>query len=269
MIFNAYSDMRDSLFDISIVSAGHIFAKTGRRINRPKGRGDFLLFYVARGTERFYLENEVDLKDGSFIFFRPCERQQHICVSEGGAEFYYVHFNAPEDFELFGLESFRPYFGNPSAAVRDIFERIISELELKEKEYEKICALKLIEIILNLSRRLENESVSHPKKSGRIPAVIQLINREYAEEHSLLYYASAAQMSKFHFLRVFKEIVGVSPIEYKNKIRIEHSKELLEDESIPIGEVGMQVGFSSAAYFSDAFKKKVGMSPAEYRKSLK
>ena len=71
--------------------------------------------------------------------------------------------------------------------------------------------------------------------------------------------------SRFHFLRIFKEITGCTPVEYRNRIRIAHAKEFLEDGDIPIGEVATRVGFSSAAYFCDAFKKREGISPLAYR----
>ena len=70
-------------------------------------------------------------------------------------------------------------------------------------------------------------------------------------------------------MRVFKEITGVSPLEYRNKIRIDHAKELLEDDSIPVGEVGALVGYASASYFCDAFKKRTGYSPIQYRQMIK
>ena len=45
-------------------------------------------------------------------------------------------------------------------------------------------------------------------------------------------------------------------------------KELLENVAMSIGEVGVQVGYTSSAYFCDAFKQKVGVSPSVYRKQL-
>ena len=104
------------------------------------------------------------------------------------------------------------------------------------------------------------------KEADKIAFVIQMMNREYAKEHTLADYAEICNMSKFHFLRVFKEITGASPVEYKNKIRMEHAIEFLQDGETPIGEIAEQVGFSSAAYFCDAFKKKYGVSPSSYRK---
>ena len=72
-------------------------------------------------------------------------------------------------------------------------------------------------------------------------------------------------MSKFHFLRVFKNITGRTPIEYRNNIRLEHAKELLVDTSSSIAEIGREVGYESNVYFCDYFKTQVGMSPGQYR----
>ena len=78
MIFNAYSESSDGLFGVSVKSAGHIFAENGRRVSRPTGREDWLLFYVAKGTERFTLDGETDAPEGSFIIFKPHQKQEHI-----------------------------------------------------------------------------------------------------------------------------------------------------------------------------------------------
>jgi len=268
MIFNAYSDTDRGLFGVAVKSCGHIFAKHGRAIHRPKGRDDYLLFYVAKGSERFILEEEADAAEGSFVFFKPHERQEHVCLAKETAEFYYVHFSAPPDFDLFGFESSVIYTAKPSTKVRDLFEEIIVELQKKQISYEKICVSKIFEIMGILTRRVADLHDPQGQYADRIAAVIQLMNRDYAKDDSLDDYADICKMSKFHFMRIFKKITGVSPVEYKNKIRIEHAKDLLEDLSVPICEVGARVGYASPSYFCDAFKKKTGCSPRKYREML-
>ncbi len=269
MIFNAYSDTDRGLFEYSVQSAGHIFAKQGRTISRPLGREDWLLFYVAKGCEHFYTPTETDADEGSFIIFKPHEAQEHICLFDKTAEFYYVHFSAPSDFDLFGLFSSHVYHGRHSGYLRDLFEEIIGELERKELFYEKIATAKFFELLSRLARRNCPAAIPIQKYADRITPVMQSMNREYYKNYSLEEYAAVAGMSKFHFLRVFKDITGTSPLEYRNKLRIEHAKELLEDESIPVGEIGNMIGFSSPSYFCDAFKKKTGVSPQKYRSSLR
>lgn len=267
MIYNAYADTANGAFGISLNSAGHIFAHEGREIRRPAGRGDWLLFYVAKGTERFFLDSTCDAEAGSFVIFGPHERQEHLCIDKA-AEFYYVHFSAPSGLDLLGLESSRVYSAKPSATVRELFEKIIDELQRKRPFYEKLCVCHLFHIIGRLARRIADQNNPNRRYADRIAFVVQGLNKEYNKNLSLDELATSCSMSKFHFLRIFKEIVGTSPLEYRTRIRIEHAKELLEDINLPIGEVGAQVGYSSAAYFCDAFKKNTGLSPSEYRKIL-
>ena len=268
MIFNAYSDTVDGLFGLHVKSAGHIFAEYGRTIKRPRGRADYLLFYVAKGSEHFYLHREEDAEEGSFILFAPNERQEHICLYDKTAEFYFVHFEAPEGCPLFSLKTSRLYHTKPTSRVRDLFEAVIAELERKEGFYGELSAAALLSLLGFLARRTQSASGGIEQYADRITPVIQSMSREYDKNYTLEEYAQVAGMSKFHFLRVFKKITGLSPLEYRGKIRMEHAKELLEDLSLSIGEIGLSLGYSSPSYFCDAFKKKTGISPQKYRASL-
>ena len=268
MFYNAYAELNDALFGIQVKSSGHIVAGRDRRISRPKGREDWLLFYVERGCERFLINGtECDLTDGGFLFFRPGEPQEHICVSPDGGEFYYIHFFAPQNFDLFGLESARVYPAKPSHEIGEMFEGMIAELQAKLPFYERVVISRFFELVARLQRRAESLRPAGPHAEC-INRVLQLLNREFERELSLDELAATAAMSKYHFLRCFKAMVGVSPLEYRNALRIEHAKVLLEDLALPVAQVGVMVGFSSGAYFSDAFKRAVGCSPRAYRRAL-
>lgn len=65
----------------------------------------------------------------------------------------------------------------------------------------------------------------------------------------------------------FKEAYGVSPIEYKMKIKINKAKFLLEATSLTTAQISEKLGFYDCAYFSKTFKKHVGCSPCDYKKN--
>lgn len=266
MIYNAYQDTNVGIGGLSVVSSGHIFAKKGRKIDRPSGRSDYLLFYVARGKELFSLQRDVVAEEGSFIFFRPFEKQEHVYIDDKTGEFYFVHFNAPPDFDLFGFESSRVYHSTLSSTVSTLFEEIISELQRKQPAYEKFCAAKVYTIMSVLERKAKKESPLYGMYSDKISFVIQKMNKEYQKDYGLEDWGKMCNLSKYHFLRIFKSITGVSPLEYRNNIRLEHVREQIEETDAPISEIGESAGFSSPAYFCQAFKKRFGVSPSEYRK---
>ena len=93
MLYNAYQDSSSGIGGVSVVSCGHIFAKKGRRIDRPMGREDYLLFYVVKGKEHFVFDREAVASEGSFVLFRPHESQRHVYKENKKGEFYYIHFN--------------------------------------------------------------------------------------------------------------------------------------------------------------------------------
>lgn len=68
---------------------------------------------------------------------------------------------------------------------------------------------------------------------------------------------------------IFKEAVGMGPIQYFNMLKIEKSKILLRESTYNITEIASLLGFSNAHYFSNSFKKVVGMFPTQYVKSIK
>lgn len=265
MIFNAYGDRIGGVLGLEIVSCGHIFAEKGRAIHRPKGREDWLLFYVEKGSETFSLDRETVAEAGSFILFRPGEPQIHVCTSEKTSEFYYVHFNLPEAAFPFSLDSSHVYTGTVNSRVRDLFEEILDETEARLPAFGAITVGRLLTLLGLLERSVSKRYGETAEGADRIATVLRRMNREYAEAHTLESYAAMCSMSKFHFLRVFRSITGASPIEYRNRLRIEHSKALLRDTFLPISEIGLRVGYASPSYFCDAFKKEVGISPRAYR----
>lgn len=266
MIYNAYQDTQIGVCGVSVVSAGHIYAHKNRRICRPNGRNDYLLFYVAKGSEYMMLDKELVMKEGSFIFFKPGEKQIHIQKDYEVSEFYYIHFNAPFDFDLFEFESSTIYNVEPSTRINDLFEEVIEELQTKRPVYEKICASKFFNILSVLERKCTNETTPLGQYVDRVSFVIQKMNREYENNYSLDDYARMCCMGKYHFLRIFKEITGFTPIEYRNNIRVEHAKEMLTDTDDSVDEISRKTGFTSGVYFCEAFKAKVGISPTGYRK---
>lgn len=265
MKFNSYANQSEHTLGYKINSCGHIFAQSGRIIDRPEGRNDWLLFYISKGSEKFTLNTIVTANEGSFILYKPNERQKHECISKSTSEFYYVHFTVDESLFDFNIKSSTLYQVEPSTDICNMFEKIIKETQGKRFHYHKLCVLQLLTLLTTLERKLAHETEEETRYDDKMAYIIQLMNLEYQNPRSLEEYAELCNMSKYHFLRVFEETTGYTPIVYRNQIRIERAKTLLEDTSLPIQEIAASLGYSSATYFCDAFKKAVGMSPKKFR----
>lgn len=76
--------------------------------------------------------------------------------------------------------------------------------------------------------------------------------------------AATAYMSRFHFIRIFKQVYGLTPREYLKDLRIDKAKELLK-EGLSVTQTCFNVGYESLPTFSSAFKKGTGHSPKAYQ----
>ena len=75
-------------------------------------------------------------------------------------------------------------------------------------------------------------------------------------------------MGESYFIHIFKKEIGLTPMEYLNKLRIEKAKKLIEARENNITEIAGLCGYCSASYFSYCFNKEIGISPSSYKKSL-
>jgi AraC-like DNA-binding protein len=78
--------------------------------------------------------------------------------------------------------------------------------------------------------------------------------------------ARRAGMSRFHFLRRWKEAFGVTPHEDLTRLRIARAKWLLATDRASVTEVCFEVGFSSLGSFSTLFAERVGCPPSAWRR---
>ena len=99
--------------------------------------------------------------------------------------------------------------------------------------------------------------------------VLDYIEENLAAELSLTDLAAVAGLSPYHFARGFRQDVGEPPHRYVLRRRVAMASGLLAKTNLPVADIAIRCGFSSASHFSTFFRKAFGTTPSRYRTDRK
>ena len=79
--------------------------------------------------------------------------------------------------------------------------------------------------------------------------------------------AAQAGVSRFHFLRLFSSVLGVTPHQYLVRSRLRHAARLLADDDKAVTDIAYDVGFGDLSNFTRTFHRAAGVSPLKFRQA--
>ncbi|MEK6288897.1 MAG: helix-turn-helix domain-containing protein [Acidobacteriota bacterium] len=113
---------------------------------------------------------------------------------------------------------------------------------------------------------IESEVPDNPLHEARAQAAIDFMRTNLHRSITLLELSELVNLSPSHFSSVFKTQIGVSPIEYLIRLRIEKASHLLATTFLSIKQVMATVGYSDRQTFLQHFKRRFDLTPSAYRK---
>ena len=132
--------------------------------------------------------------------------------------------------------------------------------------------LRLSELLLRLCEASGvGQSISPPAdtpltpKERHVSTVVAYINSHYTEQIPLETLTSMLELTPSYLCHIFRELIGMSIVEYIHKKRLVEARRLLTETSMPIGVISETVGFSSVNYFIKQFKTMHQLTPKAYR----
>lgn len=154
---------------------------------------------------------------------------------------------------------------------RDFFKKPLPVFEVRDQVMEILAAKR----DTRDQRNRSTVTMSGSKAQGHLcefgvlqPAVMKVvcyIESNFNEGISLEQMAAMANMSKYHFVRLFKREVGMSPVRYLKFVRIQRAKELLKRRDLSVFSVALRVGFRDVSNFNKNFKSLEGCTPSQFR----
>jgi AraC-like DNA-binding protein len=91
------------------------------------------------------------------------------------------------------------------------------------------------------------------------------LHEHYAEPLTRSDIARYVGLDEDYLTHCFRQELGVTPISYLNRYRVNQAKQLLTQTDKPITVIALDVGFADSGYFSRIFRREVGLSPQAYR----
>lgn len=114
---------------------------------------------------------------------------------------------------------------------------------------------------------LPKEGALPIERYPEIDEVVAYIHRHLDEPLTLDRLARYAAYSPYHFTRVFKERIGLSPQYYVSALRLQKAKELLLHTNMKVRDIAMEIGQNSLGTFTTRFTERIGVTPADFRNS--
>lgn len=147
-----------------------------------------------------------------------------------------------------------------SAAKQDV-----SLLSLQLQFLQAILAIEAS--LIQAEKASQKEAKKRQSPNELVQRLVAYIDQHYAKPLSCEQIAAAAHRSYGHAARVFKQVTGMTVVEYLSMTRLKQAQKELRDTHDSVKAIAGRCGFQHVNYFSSLFKKRYGLSPLAYRRA--
>ena len=126
--------------------------------------------------------------------------------------------------------------------------------------------IQLIDILIEEDfLTFQEEEHSHSDLAALDPLINRLLSRP-EQMPAMKEAAKMANVSYYHFSRLFKKATGFNYQNYCNHLRLQRAEELLLHSNLSISEITAAIGMETNSGFTRLFKRAYGISPMQYRR---
>jgi len=234
--------------------------------------GSFALAYVRKGSFGYRTRGRsYELVAGSMLVGHPGD--EYVCTHDHAVGDECLSFGLPPSLlEAVGAvpEAWRIGALAPLPELMVLGELAQSSLDgatdVALDEVGMLLAARFVDVVSGRSRRPAGGSMRDRRRA--VEAALWMDE----QSHEPIDLASAAKqhgVGAFHFLRLFTNVIGVTPHQYLVRCRLRHAARLLADSDAPITAVAYDVGFGDLSNFVRTFHRAAGVSPRSFRRAAR
>ena len=128
-------------------------------------------------------------------------------------------------------------------------------------------------LAIHIAEKYTNIASQRPDYRGGLPIarlrkIEDYVHAHLAESISIQTLAELAELSPFHFSRVFKQTAGITPLQFVTRERMLQAQQLIRETSRSLIEIALEVGYTSPSHFAQVFRRTVGVAPTQFRNAL-
>lgn len=152
----------------------------------------------------------------------------------------------------------------------DCIEKIDRLCDKKPRGYQLGVKAFLSQFFFELFSNGEAVSEVHNKEKSldKVKQILRKIETDYQQPLTVEIMAETVGFSQSHFMKFFKNQMGMPFIQYLNDYRLTLAAGQLVNSSKDVMAVAMDTGFPNVSYFNRLFRKKFQMTPLEYRRKV-
>ncbi|MEI7884939.1 MAG: AraC family transcriptional regulator [Clostridia bacterium] len=237
---------------------------------RRAGIEEYIMIYCLTGRGFTEIDGKKILIDaGDLVFFEKKLPHAYGADNNDPWSILWIHFQGagiPNLLEILDVSPQTPILKivdaqSVTSLIEDAMKTLASGYSFP---YLFLASTYLQELFCYLIKMKMNSGFQNSKDID-VENVISFMVKHVDSVFSLAELAAYVSISKYHFVRSFKEKTGYSPIQYFNRLKIQKACELLLTSSHNIKEISDILAFNNPFYFSKVFKLVTGSAPLSYK----
>jgi len=234
-------------------------------LGKPKPSHTLLWFKNCRGRITDSRGNVLDVLQNQLVYTAKYTEYQidFFDTSPGGVDTVVIHFQL---YDANGCEIAPTDI--PELCIKSVDITLALSIEMMADDFKKniVCLPKANSVIYGIIAGIckKRREKGFDERFTPIKDGIELLEND--ADMTIGDIAHACGVSECYFRRLFREYSGESPIEFRQKHRIEKAKQLLASEMLTVNEIAEELHFADIYHFSKTFKSYTGFSPKSYIK---
>lgn len=255
---------------IHVTEIGNFYAGSDFYTERT-GKPEYYILYTISGQGILrYRGAELTLGEGDAVLIYCEEYQYYKTESEETWHHLWIHFNGPSCrsyHEVINETAVNKVIIDDRDGFVSDFNAILKSPDVNDLNDSILCSMhvtNLLTAMVMAKYRVRPKVIGQQEEA--ITHSINYIKEHFTEKISLEQLAEEVHLSKYYYMKLFKEHTGMSPYEYLINSRINAAKKLLRRTSDPISKVAYSVGFLDECNFIRKFKMLTGITPLGFRR---